>query len=654
MPDILNDILLERKKLLEVAEANAKNKIIETITPKIQELVANALLGRLQDGDDDDDDILFDAIDSTDTSPAVEPTSLDVCTSHVGDAAPCASPTLTDPAGLTLPSSDGKVTLDLDAVMAANADPQAQSSMPNVAEFPPEFDLTPEVFRALGAILNERTPLDLDRIEGRLKRMESVIPELREAKELTSKHNERARQLKLECEKIFKDLQEAREFLDEARVTTLEERLESIYAPIMERYTARGHIVSIAREMLSINARAGKLKQTISEALGSTAGAFDACVEMLKQTKALHESVEKLLPALKFDDSVDEASVRQVGSNLATLYTEIRNMVKKNQITEADDLDLGADVAAGDDAEAAGGETMLVQFELPVSLKDLAAGSTVGVADVKPADESGAEEGMESDDAFASLDDLGDDAGDDVGMDDEVDVSDDDVEEGDLHDDDLIELDEAALVAELKKMQKLIEKKEAVKKHKVSDFGGGKDEGEKFVDGQDLNQSDDVGSSGFLEEAELTCEEEEMDEESSEMKAEAKKVRAEGAQNANPRNKQLAETVKKLRAELAEQKMFSTKLVALNRILQMPGLKKSQHARVISVLDEAKTSGEVMELYSRIEKALRKETVNESASVSRAGGSRVVTSAGASRQTESAPLLERWNKIAFGEGNLSD
>jgi hypothetical protein len=125
--------------------------------------------------------------------------------------------------------------------------------------------------------------------------------------------------------------------------------------------------------------------------------------------------------------------------------------------------------------------------------------------------------------------------------------------------------------------------------------------------------------------------------------------------NGQPKEKRLAETLDKVRAELAEQKLFNTKLIALNRVLQIPGLKKAQRAKIVEVLDKGQTVAEVQQLYSKIVNVLKKDTktVNESARVSSGGSSsRVTTATSSSESDEQHPLLERWSKIAFGGTEL--
>lgn len=700
MPDIYDEVLADKKKLLEVAEENAKNKIVSAITPRIKALVERAMLGEL-DGDmpgDDEDiigdlagDVVGDPMGSMPNAPEAIPgmpaVSINIPPANMSAVGGVASG---DPAGVSLPGPDGKMVLDVDSLVAV---PQTQSSIDSA------FELTPESLQVLNTLIGVKQPVDIENVEARTAKMESVAKKINSVKNPTIKDRESARQVKSECLKIFADVQRTRDFLDENWVSNVENKLENVFRGVMEHYSAAGHLMAIVKEMVAINKKAGNFS-TLVESRNLTPNDFKKCVKMLKETKSLHDSVRNLHESLGADDdSVDAATVRQVGANLATLYVEIRKMVTKKgkRINEADELDVGgeemdAGMDASEDAMDVGAEKMLVQLELPASLSDIAAGDQVNVVDVSPAGDGADEmEGMDDMDldmgdedveGADEVDDLGDmdlDAEEDVAAD-----ADDELEEGvsesmyeaRLNDDDIIEIDEAALVAEMRNMKKLREKKYAIRHGghgpgDLSDFGGGKGEGEKFVDGQELNQSDDVGSEGFLEEGEeddLVESDEDLDEseleesdedleESFKSNLRAGSTRQKNAvNNKHSKDKQLAEAFEKTRAELAEQKLFNTKLVALNRVLQIPGLKKGQKEKVVETLDKGRTVVEVQQLYSRIVEALKKSNgaVNESvdASSMKGSSSKTTTSASSNDKNDGHPLLEKWNKIAFGsDGN---
>lgn len=672
MADIYNEVIAEKKKLLEVAEERAKKKIIEAVTPRVKELMERALLGEMLDEPSDDEDLLLGDEDPL-MDPAVPGLSGDIGLPDVMAPPVETTPEVThgienvgdDNAAFTLPDHEGKIVLDMDAISVRDGDDA--------------YDLTPESLRALGSLLEGRVEVDVDRVIERVRRMQEQLDRLDALKQeqLTSADGERMRQLRTECKRLFSSLQRAP--VATRQLANLKEDLERTFGRL-ERYSASSHLGSVIKEMNGLNARAGRLNARIRSQKLAEADVRSA-IAMMQEAIRLHTTVDGLCRTLDADDSIDEAAVRQVGSNIAMLYTEMRNMVtKKGKLNEADDemgLDMPVDDAAGLGDEGLEGdvdvEQMLVTFKMPTSLSDMQAGSAAEVVSVEPA---GPEEGM--DDAA-----LGDDMGldDDAGLDDmelDADVADgdldDDVEEETvayanennmrnvkLNNDDIIEIDEAALIAEMEKMG-LREDKYQIQHgghgpgSDLSDFGGGDDEGDLFVDGEDLNAHDPSGSEGYLDESVL---DENEDEEYYEVKEDWHRNagRRKGTNESvllKKKNKQLAETVKRARAELAEQKLFSTKLVALSKVLQVPGLTQGQKQRVVETLEKGRTVADVERLYSRIMEALKKKApVKESVERSKqTGSSRPMTSSSPSRDAETDPLFEKWNRIAFSDGRI--
>jgi hypothetical protein len=453
MTDIYDEVLADKKKLLEVAEMNAKNKIVTAITPRIKELVENAILGKLNEGmPGDEEDILLGVVDD------------EVCDDACVAPGAAESVVPQQDAAVSLPDIEGKVTLDVDAIVVPKHDEQQY-----------ELELTPESINALSTLVGVKNDVDVSTIGERASKIESLAEKIVAKKDPTIKDREQAKQIKLECQRVFSDIQGARDFLDEAWAKDTENKLEKVFHKIMERYSAAGHVEAIVKEMLAINHVAGALNENV-ESRDLTKGEFDECVRLLKHTQNLHETVRKLHESIGADDdSIDASTVRAVGANLATLYGEIRKMVTKNsrRINEADELDVGGSDVADVEGDAAGvsAEKVLVQLELPVSLKDIRAGDAVSVVDVSSlgdedvdvedvdVEEVGDEEVGEDSDV-ASLDDIdvelsGDEA--------EVETDEADVEEGscekleadELDENDIIEIDEAELVAEMKKMRKL-------------------------------------------------------------------------------------------------------------------------------------------------------------------------------------------------------
>jgi len=95
---LYEEALADVKKLKEIAEDNAKRAILEAVTPRIKDLIENQLLGDDRHDDPEDDDLLLGDMPAADIGPAA------------------------DPAAISLPDEEGKVTLDLSALSAPAGD----------------------------------------------------------------------------------------------------------------------------------------------------------------------------------------------------------------------------------------------------------------------------------------------------------------------------------------------------------------------------------------------------------------------------------------------------------------------------------------------------------------------------------------------------
>lgn len=120
---LYEEALADVKKLKEVAEDNAKRALLEAVTPRIRDLIENQLLGELGEIEADPEDILKDqgppspeALENPPVSPL----------SHQGDSSVMS-------AAVSMPDEEGKVTLDLDSLNAAdNCEDQYELSLESV------------------------------------------------------------------------------------------------------------------------------------------------------------------------------------------------------------------------------------------------------------------------------------------------------------------------------------------------------------------------------------------------------------------------------------------------------------------------------------------------------------------------------------------
>lgn len=102
---LYEEAIAEARRLTEMAEQNAKNKIIEAVTPQIRMLIERELMEGINEADEDDEDLL--AGSESDTSTTIDLDALAPSASDLG-AKTSASP--------TVKMSDGAVEVSVDGV----------------------------------------------------------------------------------------------------------------------------------------------------------------------------------------------------------------------------------------------------------------------------------------------------------------------------------------------------------------------------------------------------------------------------------------------------------------------------------------------------------------------------------------------------------
>jgi hypothetical protein len=106
--------------------------------------------------------------------------------------------------------------------------------------------------------------------------------------------------------------------------------------------------------------------------------------------------------------------------------------------------------------------------------------------------------------------------------------------------------------------------------------------------------------------------------------------------------------VKTLKGQLAEQSLLTAKLIYLNKFLQRENLSRKQKQKIVEYLDNARTIEEAKEIYGRIKKVLDEATTTSAA----LGSSSKATKSGAATVNESATSdssmisENRWMQLA--------
>lgn len=662
MTDIYEDALADAKLIREKATERATKLVIEEVAPKIKHLIERELLSEaFEEEDDDDRDMLLDIVDDAGAEdeevvadPVPEISGLppeDTAVNEPNDTPVEATDVSSgDAAALSLPDEDGKVVIDIDALHHEDhADEPTED----------EYELTGESIQAFKQLLgsNKITP---EYVELRCIKMNETLDAATPLSEAsTVKEREVYRQVGTECERLYQHVREASETFEEDVLVDLQEKLESIYQRIQQDYDMKEHFNKIVKTLKDVNTRAGKLN-SLHESKKDVSKHIIECFQMLKELNELHESLSAMRGFHDFNETFNNATVLQVENSLAKLYKEIRQMARKNgKLVNEQEVMLRLSLPDELEVEPTDLDVTVVEAEPEGDASD----DGMGDLDLDVVDAAHDEEkhDVEESDYLLKVDLPGDE---DVSADDvEVEVVDDedehdehgdeeeehDMSEMKFRDDDIIEIDEAALVAEMKKMRRLREEYAAHAGHgpgeDLSDFGDGDEECEPFVDDCEMNKGDEHVA---LDENDLS----ELDDVEEEACAEGDADK-DGKHSAVSMKE--AKQINKIRAQLAEANLLNVKLVALNRLLQVPGLNQKARESIVETLDKGRSQAEVRKLYEKLAAKLKeRSTVNESAKHSVLGtSSRVVKTSSPSSKSNSDPILERWARIA-GTDNLRD
>jgi hypothetical protein len=322
---------------------------------------------------------------------------------------------------------------------------------------------------------------------------------------------------------------------------------------------------------------------------------------------------------------------------------------EKGQKEELDELDAVLTLEPADEEEADEVDALLGDLDLELSIEEP---SEEGEAEEGGGEEdAGAEEGgdefaLESDRYFES---------DGIGID--VAVSSDD--------DEVVEIDEAMLRRELRRMRRIREDG-GVDASVLDNFGDGDPEGDSFVDVSEddlLNAlADELGDSaeGTPEAGPRPAGGDAMPESFRRRLAAKRRARGRSNRTKNSRvnesrksralSRQLVEykkAVGSLRGQLTEMNLFNAKLLYANKLMQNRNVTPKQQRVIVEALDRAKTLREAKLLYQSLTASLKKSsTKGRSLTESRAlrGGS-------SSKSTRSAGVksgveVDRWAVLA--------
>lgn len=591
--NLYHEAIAEAKQLREMAEQNAKNKIIDAVTPKIRRLIEKQLLGEdaLDDSeemDDVSDDIVLDdeSADTTDTG--------------------LSSPEGTTPTTGTAdapPATDDVITLDLDDLASDHGTDMASYSMDSSDELavdssgesggpsltvPAESDVNVQVASDGGVNVDTgKVSIDLatsgedfDSDDDELLLDEPVA----EALALLLKRRRQGKSVMIE-NKISKVENKLLSFKN------ILEALEDKELSSPQRAIIRNHYINLLKEVGSLKGDA-----ILTERESSSNRLQQRVIAIIKEIKKMSNSRD---------------------SRFARLFESDR--------LELDELDAVLTFEKPEDEEeAAEVEDLLSSLEVEVEVGD------------DDADEEADEEPAE--DEELALDDEGEEEGLDL---EEMAYEVDEMDEGEV-----LEIDESMLRKELLRMRTLKETSGVEDPAKTADaFGGGDVDDEMFVDVDEetlLNVlADELGSVKASSGAAAV-------EESRRRRSRRSKRFNESRQNRALKLK-LAEyqkAVKTLRTQLSEMNLFNAKLLYANKLMQNRNITAKQQRQVVHALDEAKTLREAKLLYKSLSTSLQRR------SASKLQESRIRTSGSSSKSTRSASPVQngveagRWAVLA--------
>ncbi len=703
---LYQNALAEAKELKDLAEKNAMNVILESLTPKIKKLIDGYLLqeeiGVPPSGIKDDSDILLDIgimdepegseqahdcecqKDDVGSIPGAGQTPAEKALGIGAPVMPMVSPvgSVNQAAGISQPDIEGKVTLDLD-----------QSQLTDDED---TVILAKEHVRSLAGLLgagSEQFGIRTVSINNKFDRLMEV--NLHDNVEKLEKLN----QLKVEAENVFYDLTESSKLgvISKPIKKMVEENLNKLYRSINDVYQPL-KLESIKKDCLTVSNKAGKLENII-KIYGLDEGAKKIFSSETK--KAINETITIYDSLKELREETNDESVSKLLEQVGLLYKEIYQMTKKSNLLTEEELklilhgmpdgvrldDLSVEVQpSGDD----GSDEMGMDLDDDMDLSggeegddmdsdmgsDMGDGMESGMDDELGADEDLEEadlgidlelpDGTDSDSVSAKV------SGSGMGMDDEMDMDSDMSMEDDMgsdmgEDDEIVEIDESELLESLKMLKKKKLKESAdcdVKSTPLSlkgdgpkqgekQFGGGSSIGEPFVDVDHLSLSeseDDELDEGFLGESEDDDEDE--DDDSLEESHSSTRDLVEKVESYKKSAMAYKQRFVKARQKLDEVSLFNSKLVCANKLLNNENLTEKQRVTIINALDEAESEKEVRKLFTTMSEAfsgkkqVKDKQLTESTRVA-GGSSRVQKSGGMSTQSDADKTeFGRWGELA--------
>lgn len=617
---LYEEALADVKKVKEVAEADAKRAIIEAVTPRIRDLIERELL-------QEHSDLAEDELMSPGFAPGVVDASTEVM------------PGFNEPeaAAITMPDEEGKVTLDLDALVCPQ--PGVGVGSPMFGEPLPseEYEINLESVLALAPVIHARN--------NSVKQFEQNITTISESLVALRGASKAVRQTESYTTKIAQMIS----------------RVEDMYVYVQESVTDPAKKSSYDNKLENLFKDLNKLQEQT----------------MLKQNKKRMNEADVNLKLTGLPEDIDLDSV---GVDLVTGEDDENGdgtAPEGGDDTSGDDSGLDGLDLGGDDAAPAKGmgegltDDTVVEIDEGMlrreiarmrRLREEAAPSTAGNgvnAEVMHDFGGGCDDGdpvLDHEPTTAGK--VGEPLGESDDMDegDQMDEVDDAMDEGDQMDEyqnrrKEDEYGDAVANGHETPKHEALQRRAAFESRLQERAKARASQIKKAVASarskRDLKK-ESVLKKEYAQVARRFNESLDRSKKLTKLVAEAKKLHSESRRNGGstrPAEKSAVES--SLRKKLAETNLFNAKLLYTNKLLQNESMTARQKSQVIEQLEEAKTLAEVKLVYESLAKlAGNSRPVNESRNHKVIGSSSRTTRPASTQTLNEGFESDRWAKLA--------
>ncbi len=609
---LYEEALADVRQIKEVAEANAQRAVLEAVTPRIRDLIEQEMLREAMD--DDDAEMLM--------------------TDVIGPAAPLDSVVAAD--AISPPDEEGKVTLDLDALVTDTAGTAVPPPMMGVPVPGPEYEISFESVKALTPVLNATRSVSLKEFELRLHKLGETITKFAKAgrmiKESTGYHTKIAQMIS-HVEDMYGYVQES--VADPAKKSSYESKLENCFTALNK-----------LREQ-TMSKRNKKMMNEEDVTLKLTGLPDDIDLDSVGVDLITGEEGDEGEDGLGVDD--DGGGDEDGGDDMDLGDLGLGGDEDEGQEDMGESLRLSDDTIVEIDEKMLSREISRMrrlreEFAVPsnagngVSAKemdDFGGGSDEGEPlDADIPDQSPAKAALPLGEADEDLDEL-----DQLGEMDELDELDQSSDVASMH-----ETQPQMMPTESAKRRLAFEarlqgraKNRAAALKKEAARASARRDGKKYAT---LKRE-------YAQVAKRFNESVDRSKKLRTMLAEATQVQKRG-QNGSADRSAESRTEKTLRSKLAETNLINAKLLFTNKLLQNEQLSARQKAQVIEQLDSAKTVREAKLVYESLARTLAgtAKSVNESRDRKVLGSSSRVTRPASTQSLNEGYESERWARLA--------